>query len=144
MAQPFTDSKRSNPPWRAHAAGARRSAGAGSAARVVVAWSSMLDTKTGRCLAPVHLELESASSPDGVRWSCRELEGARWIDAIVAARCSEVVLTARLGRDGQARQHLVLELAELLQQRLSATKPQISVRFLPTSAERGTRDTQPA
>jgi hypothetical protein len=47
-----------------------------------------------------------------------------------------VVLTVRLGDDGRAR-HLVLELAELLTQRLSATKPHIRVRFLPSLVERG-------
>jgi hypothetical protein len=86
-------------------------------------------------LAPVNLELEGASSATAGRaWRCRELSGASWVEAIAAAGCSEVVLTARLGDDGRAR-HLVLELAELLTRTLSATKPHIRVRFLPPSAE---------
>jgi hypothetical protein len=95
-------------------------------------------------LAPVHLELEpSSSATAGATWRCRELAGASWVEAISAARCSEVVLTARLGDDGRAR-HLVLELAELLTQRLLATKPHIRVRFLPPLTELDTSGAQSA
>jgi hypothetical protein len=53
-----------------------------------------------------------------------------WIETISAARCTEVVLTARLGTDGSAK-HRVFALAELLTQRLADTKSQVRVRFLP-------------
>jgi hypothetical protein len=53
-----------------------------------------------------------------------------WVESISAARCTEVVLTARLGTDGAAK-HRVLALAELLTQRLAATKSHVRVRFLP-------------
>jgi hypothetical protein len=113
-------------------------------ARVVVAWSSPSDTEAGHCLAPVNLELEpSSSATAGGAWRCRELSGASWVEAISAAHCTEVVLTARLGDNGPAR-HLVLELAELLTQKLSATKPHIRVRFLPSLAEAGTAGARPA
>lgn len=106
--------------------------------RVVVDWSSTVETEAGRCLAPVTLELEARSPPNaGGVWRqhqpgarCGELAGASWLDVIAGARCSEIVLTARLADDAADR-HLVLELAELLTQRLSATKPHIRVRFLP-------------
>jgi hypothetical protein len=95
-------------------------------------------------LAPVNLELAGSSSATaGGAWRCRELSGASWVEAISAAGCTEVVLTARLGDDGRAR-HLVLELAELLTQTLSATKPHIRVRFLPSLAEPSTSSARSA
>jgi len=121
--------------WRRHAA-ASRPVRAHEAARVVVSWSSEGDREAGRCFAPVNLELETSTTAPGGTWRCRDLSGASWVEAISAASCTEVVLTARLGHDGRAR-HLVLELAEQLTQRLSTTKPHIRVRFLPLQAEHG-------
>lgn len=130
MAQQVSRSESVRTTWRGPSE-SRRLQRARGPARVVVAWSSPLDTEAGRCLAPVKLELEAAPSATAIgAWHCRELSGASWVEAISAARCTEVVLTARLGDDGAAR-HRVLELAELLTQRLSATKPHILVRFLP-------------
>jgi hypothetical protein len=138
MAQQLPKSELTRTAWRRHAAASGRRARNHQAARVVVAWSSPSETEAGRCLAPVNLELDqSASATAGGAWRCRELSGVSWVEAISAARCTEVVLTARLGNDGRAR-HLVLELAELLTQRLSATKPHIRVRFLPPLDEPGT------
>jgi hypothetical protein len=144
MAQRQIQSDLARAAWRRHPSGSTRRARRRQAARVVVAWSSPLDSEAGICLAPVNLELEPAPSASVVgTWRCRELSGAGWVEAISAARCTEVVLTARLGDDGAAK-HLVLELAELLTQKLSATKPHIRVRFLPTLAELGTSDAQSA
>lgn len=108
-------------------------------AHLVVASASPLDTEARRCFAPVNLEL---ASPDQT-WRCRELAGASWVEAISAAGCHEVVLTARLGDDGTAR-HLVLELAEFLTQRLAATKAHIRVRFLPALTDFGTAEAKSA
>ncbi|MES1187297.1 MAG: hypothetical protein ABUL60_26000 [Myxococcales bacterium] len=140
MAQQAFKSERGRTAWRRQARATGRPTGGCEAARVVVAWSSS-DMEAGRCLAPVNLELETAAT--GGTWRCRELSGASWVEAISAARCTEVVLTARLGEDGRAR-HRVLELAELLTQRLSATKPHIRVRFLPTLAEPAAADAKSA
>ncbi len=65
-------------------------------------------------------------------WTCSEDFGANWVEAISSARCSEVVLTARLGNDVPAR-HLVLELAELLTFSLTESHPLIRVLFLPAA-----------
>jgi len=144
MAQSLSKSELARTAWRHRAGASGRRARNREAARVVVAWSSTLDTEAGRCLAPVNLELEASSAANAGRtWRCRELEGASWVEAISAARCSEVVLTARLADDTAAR-HLVLELVELLTQRLSATKPHIRVRFLPPLAELDTSAAQSA
>jgi hypothetical protein len=135
MAQQQSKSELTRTAWRTQPAASGRRARRREAARIVVAWSSPSGTETGRCLAPLNLELEPSGSTTGGRpWRCRELSDASWVEAISAARCTEVVLTARLGDDGRAR-HLVLELAELLTQRLSITKPHIRVRFLPSLAE---------
>jgi len=64
-------------------------------------------------------------------WICSGHAEFDWIAALCSARCSEVVLTARLG-DNLAGKHIVLELAELLTFRLTATQPLIRVFFLPT------------
>lgn len=129
---------------RRREAAPRRDTRRREAARVVVAWSSPSDLEAGRVLAPVNLELETSSSATaGGSWRCRELSGVSWVEAISAARCTEVVLTAHLGGDGRGR-HLVLELAEILTQRLSATKPHIRVRFLPSPAEASTSSARSA
>jgi hypothetical protein len=129
MAQQLPKSELTRAAWRRQVAAARRVGRSREPARVVVAWSSPSDSEAGRCLAPVNLELEASSTANaGDAWRCREPSGASWVEAISAAGCTEVVLTARVGEDGRAR-HLVLELAELLTQKLSATKPHIRVRF---------------
>jgi hypothetical protein len=131
LARQISTSKSSQAAWRAPRAASRRAARSRGVARVVVDWSSPLTVASGAVLAPLQLELEAA--PQGTAlgtWKCRELSTAGWVEAISSAQCTEVVLTARLGDDGPAR-HLVLELAELLTQKLAATQPLIRVRFLP-------------
>jgi len=85
----------------------------------------------------------SSSSAPGEAWRSLERSGASWVEALSAASCTEVVLTACVPDEGRAR-HLVLELAEQLTQRLSATKPHIRVRFLPLSAARGSTEARSA
>jgi hypothetical protein len=103
------------------------------AARVTVAWSSDDGAKS---FAPTELELVAGLEADPTRtWTCPQPFASNWVEAIASARCSEVVLTARLGDDLPAK-HLVLELAELLTHELAATQPLIRVRFLPTAGKR--------
>jgi hypothetical protein len=144
MAQQLSKSEPARADWRRQIVAPGGRGRSRKPARVVVAWSSSFDAEGGRCSAPVNLELEaSPSTTAGRTWRCRELGGASWVEAISAARCSEVVLTARLGNDERAR-HLVLDLAELLTRRLAATKPHIRVRFLPLLEEQGTPDARSA
>jgi hypothetical protein len=132
MAQKPSKSEQIRTAWRKKGAAAGRRGRCQEAARVVVAWSSPSDMEGGRCLAPVNLELETSSSATaGGSWRCHDLSGVSWVEAISAAHCTEVVLTAHLGPNGRGR-HLVLELAEILTQRLSATQPHIRVRFEPS------------
>lgn len=127
MAQHLPKSELTRAAWRRQAAASGRRARSREAARVVVACSSPSDAEAE--LGPFNLELEGSSSGNAGRaWRCRELPGASWEEAISAAGCTEVVLTAHLGGDGRAR-HLVLALAEFLTQKLFATKPYIRVRF---------------
>ncbi|MEI9948444.1 MAG: hypothetical protein WDO74_05540 [Pseudomonadota bacterium] len=89
---------------------------------------------------PIELELVAApeASPNRT-WTCPESFGSNWLDAITSTRCSEVLLTARLGDDTAAK-HLVLELAELLAIKLTDSQPLIRVLFRPTTnAQRATR-----
>jgi hypothetical protein len=72
-------------------------------------------------------------APASTTWTCRQLSG--WVEALSAARCSEVVLTAL--DDHPPAKHLVLELAELLTLKLAATQPLIRVRFLPAQHAHG-------
>jgi hypothetical protein len=138
MAQRAIKSEPMRTAWRGQGAAPRQHTRRREAARVVVAWSSPSGPEAGRILAPVNLELETSSSATtGGSWRCRESSGVSWVDAIAAAGCTEVVLTAHLGGDGRGR-HLVLELAETLTQKLSATKPHIRVRFVPSPAEAST------
>jgi len=58
-----------------------------------------------------------------------------WVEALSSARCHEVVLTARLGDNLQAK-HLVLDLAERLTFELTEHQPLIRVLFLPSTNER--------
>jgi hypothetical protein len=135
MAQQPLKSELMRTAWRRQGAAPRQHTRRRETARVVVAWSSPSGVETGRVLAPVNLELETSSSGTaGGSWRCRELSGASWVDAIAAAGCTEVVLTAHLGGDGRGR-HLVLELAETLTRKLSGTKPHIRVRFMPLPTE---------
>ena len=144
MAQQLSKSEPARADWRRQIVSPSRRGRSRKPARVVVAWSSPFDAEGGRCLAPVNLELEASSSTTGgPTWRCRELGGAGWVEAISAARCDEVVLTARVGNDERAR-HLVLDLAELLTRRLAATKPHIRVRFLPLLEEQSTQDARSA
>ena len=100
------------------------------APRVTVAWTPANDAPS----APTELELV-AEHEGTATWSCGPHFESDWVRTLASARCSEVVLTARLG-DDQTAKHLVLELAELLTLRLAATQPLIRVRFLPTGSKR--------
>jgi hypothetical protein len=106
------------------------------AARVTVAWTPSNSNFDGAPNpAPTELELVAGldAAPSTV-WTCRQRFGADWVQAIASARCSEVVLTARLGDDLPAK-HRVLELAGLLTLELAETQPLIRVRFLPTISQ---------
>ncbi len=103
---------------------------------VTVAWSPSNDQEaSGFTLTEVELVAGPEATPNRT-WTCPEGLGANWIEALSSARCSEVVLTARLGNDHAAK-HLVLELAELLTFKLTESQPRIRVLFVPTSAARG-------
>ena len=85
-------------------------------------------------LAPTELELVTRLEADSNRtWTCPESIGASWLEAITSARCSEVVLTARIGDDLSVK-HSVLELAELLTFRLTESQPLIRVVFVPAAS----------
>jgi hypothetical protein len=103
-------------------------------ARVTVAWTAS-NHDSAPSLAPTEVELvaplEAAAT---AKWTCGERFASNWLQTITAARCSEVVLTADLGDDLNAK-HRVLELAELLTFELAATQPLIRVRFLQTRSE---------
>ena len=99
-------------------------------ARVTIAWTpSRHDGEPQR--APIEVELIADLDPAVTSaWLCPPGVGPNWLEALFAARCSEVLLTARLG-DDLAAKHRVLELAELLTFKLTATQPLIRVLFLP-------------
>jgi hypothetical protein len=102
-----------------------------TAARVTVTWTPS-GQDAAAPLASAELELVAGISSAAHRhWTCPRNFGSSWLEAISPARCSEVVLTARLGDDLSAK-HLVLELAELLTLKLTETRPLIRVRFLTT------------
>ena len=102
MAQQALKSELMRTAWRRQGAAPRQPTRRREAARVVVAWSSPSGLHAGRVLAPVNLELETSSSATaGGSWRCRQLSGVSWVDAIAAAGCTEVVLTAHLGGDGR-------------------------------------------
>jgi hypothetical protein len=73
-------------------------------------------------------ELDAGSSRS---WTCADDYEFDWLEALSAARCREVVLTARFG-DNVPAKHLVLELAERLTFQLTDAQPLIRVLFLPT------------
>jgi hypothetical protein len=106
-----------------------------NAARVTVAWTPLSNDGM-----PGEIELvDGLEAAQTTTWTCRRRFASNWVEAIASARCSEVVLTARLGDDLPAK-HRVLDLAELLTFYLAATQPLIRVRFLPTTSKRrGTR-----
>jgi len=100
------------------------------AVRVTVAWVPSIH-ELAPALMPATLEL--VAEPGTARtttWTCSQTAGSSWVETIRSSRCKEVVLTARLGNDTSAK-HRVLELAELLTQKLSATQPLIRVLFPP-------------
>jgi len=101
-------------------------------ARLTVSWTTDHDGAPGSAPIEVELVAESESAPNRT-WTCSESFGSRWVDALASARCSEVLLTARLGNDLPAK-HLVLELAQLLAFTLTDSQPLIRVRFLPTTS----------
>jgi hypothetical protein len=107
---------------------------------VVLAWSAAGSAASG---SPVRVELE-AEPRDGkqLRWTCQQPQGFSWEEAISAAGCEEVELTAQLEDDWEAK-HLVLGLADQLTQQLAATHPLIRVRFLPGRAGALGRARQP-
>lgn len=106
-------------------------------ARVTISWTPGHHDGPAR-LAPTEVELVTGLEADSNRtWTSTAAFGNQWLEAIDAARCSEVVLTARLGHDLAAK-HSVLELAELLTFKLTASQPLIRVFFVTTeSALRG-------
>jgi hypothetical protein len=108
-------------------------------ARLTVAWTPGHHDGASR-LAPTEVELVTRLEADSNRiWICPDSIGANWLEAIASARCSEVVLTARIGDDLSVK-HSVLELAERLTFRLTESQPLIRVVFVPAaSAPRGQR-----
>ncbi|HEX2674656.1 MAG TPA: hypothetical protein VHM25_27460, partial [Polyangiaceae bacterium] len=105
-------------------------------ARVTVSWTAK-NHDGAPPLAPPEFELtyELAAGQDHAWTSSDDFE-VNWLEALSAARCHEVVLTARLG-DNLSAKHLVLELAEQLTFKLAQHQPLIRVLFLPsTSAPR--------
>jgi hypothetical protein len=97
-------------------------------ARVVVTWCKVSDDGALE-LEPTQVELEAdLEAPTSTTWVSRRPSGSGWVEALSAAHCSEVVLTAR--SDDPPSKHLVLELAGLLALKLAATQPLIRVRFL--------------
>lgn len=83
----------------------------------------------GSTAASVELEAEPKASGQPT-WTCRKSPGWRWEKALSAAACNEIVVTAQLDDDLDAK-HVVLGLAERLTQELAATRPLIRVRFVP-------------
>jgi hypothetical protein len=75
---------------------------------------------------------------DDSSWICGGDLESRWVESLSACRCSEVVLTARLGDDAAAK-HRVLELVELLTFKLTASQPLIRALFLPAPSARRVR-----
>ena len=138
--QPRTEAARRSHSGRLH--GVPVVSGRPDAARVTVAWTPRCDDGAPN-LAPTELELISPSEATlTTTWICPERLASNWLQTIAAARCSEVVLTARLGDDLHAK-HRVLELVELLTIELAASQPLIRARFLPTESGRR-RDRSPA
>jgi len=130
-----------NQPELAHPARRRRARHAGASAPedftpavVTVAWTpSSHDGERQR--GPIQVELVAGLDAALTGASlCPQGVGPNWLEALFSAHCSEVVLTARLG-DDLAAKHRVLELAELLTLKLTATHPLIRVLFLPAKGD---------
>ena len=108
--------------------------------RVVIDWSAGASKEPS--LLSTRVELEADSGQDAgleTRWMCRQPSGTKWEEVVASADCAEVVVTAELGDDPDAK-HRVFGLAERLARLLSATHPSVRVRFLP----RPSRRTEPA
>jgi hypothetical protein len=112
----------------------RADAGLERAPTVVVSWAG---TPSGSSPESREIEL-TAGAGAGVSmdspaiWICRAGPGERWVDSLVDANCTEVLLTARVSESDIGRQ-LVLELAGLLTRRLGRNNPAIRVRFVSNS-----------
>jgi hypothetical protein len=99
-------------------------------ARVVVVWSGVSDAGMPS-LEPTEVELEAElEAAASTTWTCRTPSDFGWAEALSAARCTEVLLTAH---SDVPSKHLVFELAGQLTLKLAATRPLIRVRFLPPS-----------
>ena len=109
--------------------GFRRAQGRTKPLHVVVAWSGPGVAAQASSAATAELEAERTCSGEPT-WTCRQPAGLGWEEAISSPGCDEVVLTAQLGDDLDAK-HLVLCLAERLTRQLAATRPLIRVCFLP-------------
>ena len=83
-------------------------------------------------LAASHFELIAEPS-ESSNWTCTGDSDSSWVESLSAWRCSEIVLTARLG-DNLAAKHRVLELAEFLTFKLAGSQPLIRVLFLPAAS----------
>jgi len=111
----------------------RREAATRAPVHVVVDWS--VESERPGAVVSSRVELESASehgSTRPARWICRTAAGASWEEALLAAGCPEVVLTAELGDDPEAK-HLVFGLAEHLTHSLAANHPMVRIRFVPSN-----------
>jgi len=107
---------------------ASRRAGHAENARVTIAWTPSIREVAVGCGRAV-VELEALLGSDaGTTWPWREPVAPGWVEAISSAQCSEIVLTACLGDDAEAK-HLVLALAERLTFELSTCRPLIRVLF---------------
>lgn len=111
---------------------------------VSVDWS-VPETLGARGVAPGRLQLEAVPTSDPSvtqRWIWSEAPGASWETAVAEAGCDEIVLTAQLGDDADAK-HLVFGLAEQLTHALAASHPTIRVRFLAAPSPRARRRREP-
>lgn len=114
----------STSPLRRHQRRAR--AARSNPVQVVVDWSD--PAIPGSTAARVELEAESRRDGE-TRWVSRHPSGSSWEETLAAAGCAEVVLTAELGDDPEAK-HLVFGLADRLTRALAATQSVVRVRFL--------------
>jgi hypothetical protein len=102
---------------------------------VTVAWvTSAPELASG--LRPMTLELATEPETGTRTWTCPQGRGSDWLAALCLSGSREIVVTAELGNDTSAK-HLVLELAELLTQKLSATQALVRVLFLPRAGHSG-------
>jgi hypothetical protein len=115
-------------PARKHRSRVPRAPTTVPAARLTVAWKP-LNHDSVRTEVELVAELDSGLSRT---WASAPRVAPSWLEALSSTRCSEVVLTARLGDDVLAKHH-VLELAELLTLKLADSQPLIRVLFLPAS-----------